>query len=47
MQSVRPYRLHCPLEDMSLLQRLKQILTVIDSVLFQSTQEVLRSLTHG
>ena len=47
VQIVRPYRLHCPLEDMPLSQGMNQIFTFIDSVLFQRKQEVLLSLTHG
>ena len=47
VQIVRPYRLHCPLEDMTLLQGMNQIFTYIDSVLFRRKQEVLLSLTHG
>ena len=47
MPIVRPYKLHCPLEDMSLLQRMNQRFTFIDSVLFKRKQEVLFSLTHG
>ena len=42
VQIVRRYRLHCPLEDMSLLQRMNHIFTFIDSVLFKRKQEVLR-----
>ena len=47
VQIVGPYRLHCPLDDMSLLQRMNHIFTFIDSVLFKGKQEVLLSLTHG
>ena len=47
VQIVRPYRLHCPLEDMSLLQRMNHIFTVIDSVLFKRKQELLLSFAHG
>ena len=34
------------MKDMSLLQRMKQIFTLIDSVLFKRKQKVLPSFTH-
>ena len=34
VQMARPYKRHCPLEDMFLLQGMNQIFTVINSVLF-------------
>ena len=47
LQIVQPYRLHCPLRDMSLLQRMNHIFNLIDSLLFKRKQEVLLSFTHG
>ena len=47
VQIVRPCTLHCPLKDISLLQRMDHIFTFIDSVLFKKKQGVPLSFTHG
>ena len=47
VQIFRPHRLHCPLEDMSLLQSMNHLFTFFDSVFFKRKQEVLLSFTYG